>query len=223
MLPLPFKVILKLLSFFKFDFLVPFYFYLSDMFRILVDRILISKNGNVHPKQRIMKYYDYFKQYISLEDSVLDVGSNIGSVSYELAKSAKIVVGVEIDSGCYNWALKNKSAMNIEYVNQNILDYNPNIKFDLCVMSNVLEHIEERIKILKKVKELSPKLAIRVPAIDRDWSVPYRKEIGMEWRCDETHFIEYTDEDLLEELRSSGWKLVDYKRKWGEIYAYCER
>ena len=36
--------------------------------------------------------------------------------------------------------------------------------------------------------------------INRDWITLYKKELGIEWRLDKTHYIEYTLESFKEEL-----------------------
>lgn len=35
---------------------------------------------------------------------------------------------------------------------------------------------------------------------NRNWITPYKKEMGVEWRLDETHQIEYTKESFYEEM-----------------------
>ena len=78
----------------------------------------------------------------------------------------------------------------------------PNQKFDVIILSNVLEHIENRIEFLQKIKNLAPKILIRVPMINRDWITLYKKELGVEWRLDKTHYIEYTLESSKQKLKS---------------------
>jgi len=36
--------------------------------------------------------------------------------------------------------------------------------------------------------------------INRDWITLYKKELGVEWRLDKTHYIEYTLESFEKEL-----------------------
>ena len=57
-----------------------------------------------------------------------------------------------------------------------------------------------------------------MPALDRDWTVIMKKELGEEYLSDKTHFLEYTEEVLLDELKKSGFKILDLKNKWGEYY-----
>ena len=67
-------------------------------------------------------------------------------------------------------------------------------------MSNVLEHIKDRHEFLMKCKVHAPKLLIRVPAFERDWLVPYKKSLGLEWKLHNDHYIEHTVEELMREI-----------------------
>ena len=45
-----------------------------------------------------------------------------------------------------------------------------------------------------------------------------KKNLGEEYLSDETHFLEYTEEILIDELSNSGFRILDLKSKWGEYY-----
>jgi hypothetical protein len=53
---------------------------------------------------------------------------------------------------------------------------------------------------------------------EREWLVPYKKELGIEWRLDSTHRIEYTEDEFRKELAESGLDLQKIIFKWGEMY-----
>lgn len=82
----------------------------------------------------------------------------------------------------------------------------------------MLEHIENRVEFLKKVKGLAPRILIRIPMIDRDWITFYKKELGIEWRLDKTHCTEYSLESLNKELEESDLKLNEFSIQFGEIW-----
>ena len=63
------------------------------------------------------------------------------------------------------------------------------------------------------------KFLIRVPILNRDWLVLYKKEFKIEYRLDKTHYIEYTIEDLTGELEKAGLKINNYSIQFGEIWA----
>ena len=55
--------------------------------------------------------------------------------------------------------------------------------------------------------------------IDRSWLVLYKKELGIEYRLDKTHYIEYTIDDFKRELEDAELELVDFSIRFGEIWA----
>lgn len=88
-------------------------------------------------------------------------------------------------------------------------------------MSNVLEHIEHRPEMLKTLNEkYKPKrFIIRVLVYERDWRVPLKDELGIDYKLDETHFIEFTLETFEEETSIAGLKIDHIEVRWGEIWA----
>jgi hypothetical protein len=45
---------------------------------------------------------------------------------------------------------------------------------------------------------------LRIPVENRDWLTIYKKENGYKYMLDPTHFIEYTEETLSQELNKAG-------------------
>ena len=88
-------------------------------------------------------------------------------------------------------------------------------------MSNVLEHIEDRVSFLKKVqKQIRPgRYLLRVPMFNREWRVPLRKELGLPYFLDDTHYTEYTQESFALEMQSAGLRIFHMEIRWGEIWA----
>ena len=91
--------------------------------------------------------------------------------------------------------------------------------FDVLVLSNVLEHIEKRVEFLEKLQGEGDRFLIRVPMINRDWITPYKKELGLDYRGDKEHYIEYTFDSFGKELEEVGLEIVEYSIQFGEIWA----
>ena len=96
-------------------------------------------------------------------------------------------------------------------------------------MSNVLEHIENRVDFLKRIirqvnwaREEQKLFLFRIPLIDREWLVAYKKEMEVEYRLDPTHCIEYTLEQFKDELKQANITIKQVDIRFGEIYAACE-
>ena len=92
-------------------------------------------------------------------------------------------------------------------------------KFDVIVLSNVLEHIENRISFMKSLKDLASKYLLRVPMFDRDWIPLYKKELGIEWRLDLTHYTEFTKTSFIKEIEEAGYEVENLSVQFGEIWA----
>jgi len=189
----------------------------NALYRVISFAAIKAENG-VHPKHRLLGYHHFFLQHLNATDSVLDIGCGNGSLTRDLAKKAKRVVGIDCNEKYIAQAKKNNGAANIEYVLGDVVVYDFREKFDVLVLSNVLEHIEKRKEFLQKIKPIANRFLIRVPMLNRDWLTVYKKEMGVEYRLDKTHFIEYTLQDIEQELKQAGFQIKDYSIQYGEIW-----
>lgn len=185
----------------------------------LSSKYAVKVEGGKHPKHRIMNYHKFFLDHIQSTDRVLDIGCGKGALAYDLAGKAAHVIGVDTNE-------KNQAAWqtrfareNLEYRVADATTFAPQEVFDVVVLSNVLEHIEHRVEFLKQIKHLAPKFLIRVPMFDRDWITLYKKELGLEYRLDTTHFTEYTLDGFTQELSDAGLTIQSHSIQFGEIWA----
>lgn len=181
-----------------------------------------SHNGQ-HPKHDIQKYHEFFVQNVTPTDRVLDVGSGHGDVSFDVAKKAKEVVGIDISAQNIARAQKNYAHPNLSFIIGDALTYTFPEKFDVIILSNVLEHIKHRVEFLKKLSKIAPKILIRVPMITRDWISVYKKNEGFEYRLDDTHFIEYDEPAFAQEMKQAGLFIEHQHVTFGELYAVVRR
>jgi len=117
-------------------------------------------------------------------------------------------------------ATQNFTHPNIEYYLGDALADLPGKTFDVVILSNVLEYLPERLEFLQQIQTtIQPKrILIRVPLFERDWQVPLKKELGVEWRLDPTHYTEYTQESFAEEIAKANLKFVHHEIHWSEIW-----
>lgn len=195
----------------------------------LASNIAIELNGGIHPKHKIMKYKEWFLDNINLDDIVLDIGCNTGIMPHVMSEKAKFVYGIEIEKKHIEIARNNSQQSNIEFIcaDATFYDYSKCHPIDIVTLSNVLEHIDDRVSFLRTlVKKINWKgvkiFLIRVPMIDRDWITLYKKEIGLDYRLDRTHFTEYTFKGFQDELSKCEIEIVSYEIRFGEIYAICK-
>jgi 2-polyprenyl-3-methyl-5-hydroxy-6-metoxy-1,4-benzoquinol methylase len=210
----------------------PFLFLLLRLDNLLykcISLIAIQYNNGVHPKHTIINYKHFFSNNIKKDNIVLDIGSNKGGLSYYLSKKAKFVYAIEIDKNHHNFAIDNYKNENLEFINADatLFDYK-NLKINCIVLSNVLEHILLRVEFLKKIQkdininnEVNILFLIRVPSLERDWLSVFKKNLGLEYRLDNTHYIEYTEAQLINELKNANLSIIELKHIYGEFYVKC--
>lgn len=177
--------------------------------------------GGVHPKHRLIQYHIFFTERLSKGEKVLDIGSGRAYLANEMAEIGALVTGIEISKKNIDISNKLYRNKNLKFILGDAWKDIPDQHFDTVVMSNVLEHIDDRIRLLKMVQtKIKPKRwLLRVPCFDRDWTVPLAQELGVDSRLDETHFTEYTINSFNKEMNEAGLKPVHTKVKWGEIWA----
>ncbi len=103
--------------------------------------------------------------------SVLDIGCGGGILSEELCKNGANVTG--IDSSKKSIAIARQHAkeenLDISYINESVFDISITSKFDCIVCFEMIEHIDQPIKLLNKIEKLSSKNAsIFVSTINRN-------------------------------------------------------
>jgi len=202
----------------KIKFLVKLALRLHNFSYKLCSKLAIKAENGIHPKHRLMLYHEFFVDNVIEQESILDIGCGNGDLSYDLSKKAKSVLGIDILDKNIDKANSEYKKENLKFIVGDAVGYDFGTQFDVIVLSNVLEHIDDRIKFLMKIKVLAPKILVRVPMIDRDWLTLYKKELGIEYRLDATHFTEYTKEALESELKQAGMTLGSYSVQFGEIW-----
>lgn len=176
------------------------------------------EKDRLHPKHRLTDYHKWFIDRVRADWTVLDLGCGNGSLSFDLKKRSRKVIAIDKDETNINKAKSTYSCEGLEYFLGDIEGYHFKGIIDAIILSNVLEHIKERVVFLKRLRQFSKRFLIRVPAFDRDWLTPYKKELGAEWRLDPTHYIEYTLEGLRKELSQAGLSIVEWEVRFGEYY-----
>jgi SAM-dependent methyltransferase len=187
-----------------------------------VDLGAIAYDGGVHAKHRLTRYHDFFVERVHRGERVLDVGCGKGELAYDLAERAgATVVAIDASPWMLEFARERFSHARVTYVQADAGEYIPDEPVDVAVLSNVLEHIEARVELLRALRERSGarRLLLRVPVRDRDWTVPLRRELGLPDFSDPEHKIEYDPQLLREELAAAGWEMGAPLLVWGEIWA----
>lgn len=184
--------------------------------------LAVAYGGGIHTKHRHMGYHDFFVERIHPGDRVLDIGCGIGAVAFDLAdKAGAEVLGVDLSPENIAVAKEWHAHPHVNYIVGDVLESLPAGEFDAVVLSNVLEHLPGRPDFLARLAQAThaQRTLIRVPLFERDWRVPLKQELGVEWRLDSTHETEFTQESFAAEIEAAGFRIEEQEIRWGEIWA----
>jgi len=189
----------------------------------IVTQQLASIYGDgVSPKHRMLNYHQFFYKRITPDERVLDIGSSEGTLTKAIADNTGAqITGIEIVPERVERAKEVNSHPNINYIVGDVTQAPLEESYDVIVMSNVLEHLPERVDFLKKaIRNTGTKrFLIRVPRFDRDWRIPLKEEVGVDYRLDDEHTIEYTPETFADEMEQAGLSILYLESRWGEFWA----
>lgn len=182
----------------------------------------VEYGGGIHTKHFHTRYHDFFVNRVGTGERVLDIGCGNGAVAYDVAiKAGAEVVGIDLSPENIAQARRRYAHPRVEYRVGDALKELSVRPFDTVILSNVLEHLPERPVFLRRVQETTrpSRFLIRVPLLERDWRVPLKQELGVEWRLDPSHETEYTLESFAEEMATAGLEISHQQVRWGEIWA----
>jgi SAM-dependent methyltransferase len=188
-----------------------------------ISLVAIRYDGGLHPKHRLTGYHDFFVDHVRPGETVLDVGCGVGALAADLARIKDVrVTGVDLDRGAVAEARRLRRDPRLIFLEADARSL-PAGRFDVVILSNVLEHLDERVEFLRAVvaQAVPRRLLVRVPLFERDWRVPLKQELGVDFRLDPTHRLEYSLERLEAEVCEAGLAMQERQVRWGEIWAVC--
>ena len=183
----------------------------------------IEYGGGLHVKHRLTRYHEFFVARVTAGERVLDIGCGNGGLPADIARERKAVVtGIDQSAAAIRAARAAHGAEGITFTEGDARRLPPGA-FDVVILSNVLEHLDDRVRFLRDT--VAPtgaaRVLVRVPLFERDWRVPLKRELGVEYRLDPTHCIEYTQEEFDAEMAAAGFAVDERQARWGEIWAVC--
>jgi ubiquinone/menaquinone biosynthesis C-methylase UbiE len=196
----------------------------DELFR-RIDVLAVQLDGGVHAKHRIMRYHDFFVDRVHEGESVLDVGCGKAELAHDLVERAGAnVTGIDVNRSSLDFARERFASDRLQLLEADARTWEPGRSFDVIILSNVLEHIADRVGLLRRLATVArPKrFLVRVPVLERDWAVGLRRDLGIFHFSDPTHETEYDREQLVSELDAAGLETTEIVQRWGELWALAE-
>lgn len=200
-------------------------FLIKDKLDWVINERSMVYSGGEHPKHRLTNYHNFFVDRILDGQKVIDVGCGYGAVARSIANHHKnsMVMGVDINFSRLAEAQLKINPPNLFFCQCDATVFSPDGHWDVVVLSNVLEHISDRINFLLKLQEKTgaSRFLIRVPLFERDWQMPLRREVGANYFSDPDHKIEHEIVEFNKEIVAANLKATEIVTLWGEIWADC--
>ncbi len=193
----------------------------------LINHSAIEFSDGIHPKHHLINYHKFFIENMNNNiENVLDVGSGNGFVANEIAEKFKNknVVGIDRnENNIYN-SVNKYNLKNLSFIKGDVINYKFKNHFDVVILSNILEHIDNRVTFLNDlIRQTNPKLLFfRVPLYERSWEIPFQNKLNINYFTDEEHFIEHKIDQFKNEMIKSNLKIKKLITLWGEIWCVCE-
>jgi len=148
------------------------------------------------------KACEFILDFIEREHTVLDLGCSSGEITHLIATKAKSVVGIDHDKKSIDAAQKAYSKENLNFICADAIDYlkSTQRKFDVLILSHVLEHIDEPERFLQEFRDSFRYFYIEVPDFDMTILNHYRKKLNLPLVYSDNDHVREFDRFELQEL-----------------------
>ncbi len=165
---------------------------------------------------------ELLSEILTQDSTVVDIGCGIGRWANIAGKYCRSVVGVDFDENLIRQARENSSNSNVTFIVGDVTSDLPSKKYDIGILSHVIEHIEEVDEFLAKLHGVAKTLLIEVPDFNADSLNRVRLEMGLDFYSDGDHVREYTSETLREQLVRNGWTIRSVQHRNGCIVCIAD-
>jgi len=192
------------------------------------DRLALEESfhvfdNQIHPVRKYSR--NFLLPLIESNHRVLDLGCKEGIMSDYLATKAKEVIGIDFHEPSINTAKNTYERENLKFEAREALEYlnETNDKFDVIILSHILEHLDEPAKFLSDFKDYFKFFYIEVPDFDRFYMNHYRKDLKVELvYSDHDHINEFDRDELSDIINSVGLEIEKSEFRYGVQKFWCK-
>ena len=167
---------------------------------------------------------DFILENITEKSTVLDIGCNVGDISYIIAAKAKEVIGIDYNKKAIEAAKIRYQRNNLRFYNREALEYlkeNSN-HFDILILSHILEHLDNPTEFLMNFKNYFTQIYIEVPDFDRNYLNHYRQNLKLDLiYSDSDHISEFDRNELKTLLQQCNIHVDKEEYKFGVQRFWC--
>ena len=168
---------------------------------------------------------EYLQTKISAEHKVLDLGCKYGEITYAISEMAHEVIGIDYSATSIQIAKDKHKNDNLTFVVADAIDYlkAAENKFDVLVMSHILEHIDDPEKFLSDFVPFFKFVYIELPDFNKTYLNEYRKLTKQKLIYTDTdHVSEFDRHELKAVIDSAGLKIEEAEYAFGIQKVWCK-
>ncbi len=159
------------------------------------------------------------RPYIKTSKKVLDIGSGVGTIDFYLASKGINTTGIEISQKAVALAKVNSRFLGLDkktkFISANFSNYKSKEKFDLVILSEVIEHLENEKEILFKIKNFMNKNSVLIITTPSQKAPLYKLGLLKQFDLNVGHIRRYTTESLKDLLEKNGFKVIHISKHEG--------
>jgi SAM-dependent methyltransferase len=169
---------------------------------------------------------DFLVNKIPVNATVLDIGCGSGYIADAyLRKKTENIIGIDYDQAAIERAKYKFKNTKSQFYCIDVFQYlneNPDKKFDVFVLSHLLEHIDQPGDFLNKLQGRADYYYIEVPDFEVSNLNLYRQLVGTDLvYTDADHVSEFDRKSLEALIHKAGLKIEDSEFKFGVIKYWC--
>jgi ubiquinone/menaquinone biosynthesis C-methylase UbiE len=194
----------------------------------IFDRLAHEKSfklysANKHPIRLFTTNFIF--QYLTPEQTVLDLGCKYGDIAYILAEKAKKVVGIDFNAVAIETAKTLYAKSNLVFEVGDALHFleKNTEKFDVLILSHILEHLDNPKELIIDFKPFVEYMYIEVPDFDKSYLNHYRKDFKFDLIYTDTdHVAEYDRIDMVQLLKECKLEIIASEYRFGLQKHWCK-
>jgi len=162
---------------------------------------------------------EVFNKYIGSKKIILDVGCGTGSLSLLIGSNNNRVVGIDISNKAINSASNNAKKFKLSnkctFLKTTIERFGSGERFDVVLMLEVIEHLEEDFEVLLKIKTLLKKQGILILSTPSTSAPLYRLGFLKKFDARVGHKRRYSKKTIKKLMKKAKLKIVFFEEREG--------
>jgi len=176
-----------------------------------------------HPVRQFSKAF--ILDHIKETDTVLDLGCNLGDISFMVAEKAREVVGIDHNKKAIEFAKQKYKRPNLIFYDVEAHEFlqKNSASFDVLILSHILEHLDDPKEFLLAFSKFFKYIYIEVPDFDRYYLNQYRKDHHLNLiYSDNDHISEFDRDELRDLVTACGIEIQEEEYRFGVQKIWCK-